>query len=114
MNGFRYLYHNHRFALGIFGLALIAMLFFATRFAVHWVYWNDPLHQNQPIAGWMTPGYIAQSYGVEIDVIRAALDLTEDSPRRVPLDEIAQQHGLTRADLVAEIEAAIAAFRLSP
>lgn len=114
MSTLRYLYRNHRFALGIFGLAFVAMLFFAVRFTVHWVYWQDPLHQNQPIAGWMTPGYIAQSYGVEIEVIRAALDLTEDSPRRVGLDDIAQLRGLTRADLIAEIEAAIAATRSSP
>lgn len=111
MKALRFLWRRHRAAVLIFTLALAAVLFFGTRVTMRWVYWNDPAHQDQPIAGWMTPGYIAQSYGVDMEVIRAALALDADSPHRQPLDEIARASGADRADLVAAIEAAIAAER---
>jgi len=111
MKALRFLWHRHRAALMLFTLALAAVLFFGTRVTMRWVYWNDPAHRDQPIAGWMTPGYIAQSYGVEMEVIQAALALDADSPHRLPLDEIARMSGADRADLVAAIEAAIATAR---
>jgi hypothetical protein len=113
MKALRFLWHQHRAALLVFTLALVAVVFFGTRVSMMWVYWSDPAHQDQPIAGWMTPGYIAQSYGVELDVIRAALALDADSPRRMPLEEIARRSGDDRAELVAAIEAAVAAVRAS-
>lgn len=111
MNALRFLWRHHRAGLVLFAAALVAVLFFGTRVTMRWVYWNDLAHQDQPIAGWMTPGYIAQSYGVDMDVIRAALALEADSPHRQPLDELARERGVDRADLVAAIEAAIAAER---
>ena len=111
MNALRFLWRQHRAALLIFMLALFGVVFFGARMTMMWVYWSNPAHQDQPIEGWMTPGYIAQSYGVDMDVIREALALDENSPHRMPLDEIARASGASRADLVAEIEAAIATAR---
>jgi hypothetical protein len=113
MKALRFLWLQHRAALLVFTVALVAVAFFGTRVTMRWVYWSNPAHQDQPIAGWMTPGYIAQSYGVEMDLVRAALALDEASPHWMPLDEIARQSGDDRDDLIAAIEAAIATARAS-
>ena len=95
-----------------FACALALTLFFAVRLVLFSIYWADPKHREQPIAGWMTPGFVAHSWHVPREVM---LDLLgpppEGAPKRPTLDDIAAERGVPVEDLIAEIEAAIAAHR---
>jgi hypothetical protein len=69
----------------------VAALFFAVRLTVFTIYWSDPAHRDQAVEGWMTPGYVARSWDVDPEVIRAALPPPPDGTpdRRPTLDAIA-------------------------
>ena len=94
-----------------FALALALTLFFGGRFVADAVYWADPRHQDQPIAGWMTPGYIAMSWDIPRDVMLELLPRPEGQRGRNRLDEIAANRDVPLATLIDEIEAAIQSYR---
>ncbi len=105
----KHLWHTRRAALLAFGLALAALGYFGVKTVSSTLYWMDPAHQNQPLAGWMTPRYVAQSYDLPRDALRPALFIDLDAPpRRISLATIAAQNGITIADLQARIDAAAA------
>ncbi|AHM05624.1 hypothetical protein roselon_03366 [Roseibacterium elongatum DSM 19469] len=111
-----YLWAHHRPAVIAFGLALAVAVFFLIRLVVHTIYWADPAHRDQPLEGWMTPGYVARSYQVDGEVLRDAIGL---APRTVPegrptLSRIAAARGIPLEQLVAEIEAALVAAGAGP
>ncbi|MDP5359645.1 MAG: hypothetical protein NWR52_05805 [Paracoccaceae bacterium] len=110
----RHLWQNHRKALLAFVVALVLMLVFAVRMITATLYWMDPAKQDQPLAGWMTPRYVAQSYQLPPEVLGPALFLAENSaPMRRSLETIAAEHGVTLDELQARVEAAAAAWRAS-
>lgn len=108
----RHYWMRHRPAAIGFVLALLAVLWFGFQTISHALYWNDPAHRDQALAGWMTPRYVAQSYQIPPEVLGPALFLNPDEkPRRLSLDAIASAHGVTLAELQARIDAAVAAWR---
>ncbi|NKX43932.1 hypothetical protein [Roseicyclus persicicus] len=104
-----YLWRHHRVALIGMGLALAVAAVFAVRLTLFTIYWADPAHRDQRIEGWMTPGYIARSWEVEPGVIRAALALEQG--HRPTLAQVAEAEGVPLPELIARLEAAIAAAR---
>ena len=104
-----FLWDRHRWAVVALGLALAVAVFFAVRLVVFTVYWADPAHREQPLEGWMTPGYVANSYGVDRDDLRAALGLAPGD--RATLEEIAAARGVDLSVVLAEVEAALAGAR---
>ena len=107
----RHLWDSHRLALMAFVAALTALGFFGVKTITSAVYWMNPAHQNQPLAGWMTPRYVAQSYGLPPDVLGPALFMEQGTPRRMSLEAIMDAQGLTMADLQARIDAATETYR---
>lgn len=106
------LWHRQRIALIGFVIALGALGFFGFRTTAAWIYWNDPAHQDQPLAGWMSPRYVARSYDLPPEVIGPALFLEQDAPpRRISIEKIADENGLTLRELQARIDAAATAWR---
>ncbi len=106
------LWSHHRGLL----LAFIAMLCVAGYFAVNAVaaaiYWNDPRHQDQALAGWMTPRYVAQSYDLPPRILGPALFFEPgDPPRRRRLEDIASANNVTLEELQQRVIEAAAAFR---
>ena len=91
------------------GLALGVAVFFAVRLTLFTIYWADPAHREQAIEGWMTPGYVARSWDVPPEVIRAALPPPSDlhPGTRPTLDRIAEDAGIPLPDLIAALTAAI-------
>lgn len=93
-----------------FLIAGLVTLFFLVRFATSTMVWTDPALQNQKIAGWMTPRYVTRSWQVAPEVVSSGLGVEMDgSGRRLTLTEIAAAQGRSVDDLIAELEAAIAA-----
>ncbi|WP_071674836.1 hypothetical protein [Nioella nitratireducens] len=95
----------------ILGAALAVGLFFAARLVAFTIYWADPAHRNQAIEAWMTPAYVAQSWGVPREAMLQGLDLTPRPGHPQSLSEIAAQRGVTLAELEAEILTIIETFR---
>ena len=98
---------RHPYLVGAFVLALVLSLFLAGRIVVRTVYWSQ--HRDQPVAAWMTVGYIGRSWGLpprEIDD-RAGLPVPENG-HPFTLEQIARDRGVPVAEIIALVEAVIA------
>lgn len=98
---------RHPVLAGAFVLALVLSLFFAGRIVVRTVYWSQ--HRQEPVAGWMTIGYVGRSWSLpprEIDA-RAGLPTPEDG-RPFTLEQIARDRGVPVAEIIALVEAVVA------
>ena len=99
-------------ALMAFMAVLCLAGFFGFKSVGQFIYWSDPQHLDQTLAGWMTPRYVAQSYLVPPEVIQEAFDLDPNAlPRRISLDRLASENGLSLDALQARVDAAVADWR---
>ncbi len=98
-------------ATGVLVIALLASGFFGVRTVVHWIK-RPPLSERAlPVAAWMTPRYIARSWGVPPKVIARAIDAPIPPPDGpMSLTELAKMRGVSVEQVIAEAEAEIAAF----
>lgn len=94
-----------RAVVAAFVLAALASLFFATRFTVQAIYWSN--HREEPLAGWMTIGYVAHSYDVAPGRLREALGPPAGTPDRRPIAEIAASLGLSTEEALERLREAI-------
>lgn len=94
-----------------FLLACALTLFFAGSFTYRTIYWT--VHAEEAVRPWMTVGYVARSWGLDPRELDAAagLPLPEIKGRPQPLSEIAADRGVPVADVIADVEAAVAALR---
>ena len=100
-------FRSHPVLVSVLVLSLLLALFFGGRFALRAIYWES--HRQEPVAGWMTVGYVGRSWGFdprEIDRV-AGLPLPENG-RPFTLEEIARDRGVPVAEVIAEVEAALA------
>lgn len=108
---FRFVRHHIALSLA-FAAALAVTLVFAGRLAVSTIVWSDPDRYEAPIAGWMTPRYVARSWSVAPDALEDALRLdTDRSARRMTIAEIAAAQGRSLDELIGDLDTAIAAAR---
>lgn len=106
------LWAHHRIAfVGFLALLCIAGYFAVNAIAAA-IYWNDPRHQDQALAPWMTPRYVAQSYKIPPQVLGPALFLDPtEPPRRLRLEDIAAANGVTLDALQQRVTDAATTFR---
>ncbi|NNE78872.1 MAG: hypothetical protein HKN18_01245 [Silicimonas sp.] len=103
---------QHKWLSFAFALAFVITLVFLIRLTASVVYWSDPRHVDQTIAGWMTPRYVSRSWSVPPEVIAEALDLERSGVMgRTTLDRIAAQKNLSFEALVKDLNSAIGTFR---
>lgn len=96
----------------ILALSLAMSLFFGVRTVAHWIYWSDPAHREQPIAAWMTPGYIGNSWKVPKEFVIEALGAPDPPPDGVRnLADLSEYLGVTVEEMIARAEQGIAAFK---
>lgn len=108
------LWREHRLLVLIFAAAVLLAALFAVRAAVFWTHWSDPENRDQPLAGWMTPGYVARSWHVDRGVVAEALGLEPGAGRGMTLAEIAEAQGVPLSELEARLIDAIEAARGQP
>jgi hypothetical protein len=108
--GLRAVWKDHKLLLTGFALAVAVMLYFGVRTVMFWVYWADPAHREETIAGWMTPRYVAHSWAVPSEIIREELAVPEGT-KRVTIKALADMRGVPTEDIVGQIEAIIAEYR---
>jgi hypothetical protein len=99
-------FRRHPFLVSAFVLFTLLALFFAGRFATRAIYWST--HQNQPVAAWMTVGYIAHSWHLDPRDLEATAGLPPPAGHPLTLGEIATQRGVAVGEIIATVEAAIA------
>lgn len=92
-----------------FVLACTLTLFFAARLVVGAVYWAN--HRDEPVRGWMTVGYVARSWGFYPQEFSTSAGLQDFSGQPMTLIEIARQRKIPVSDVIAQIEATIAALQ---
>lgn len=108
----RYLWQHNRLALIAFAITLTLLVGFGVRTLSATVYWMNPAHQDQPLAGWMSPRYVARSYKLPPHVLGPALFLKKGAPpKRRSLDSIAADNGVSLAQLQSRIDAAAKDWR---
>jgi hypothetical protein len=106
------LWQHNRKALMAFVAVLCLAGFFGVKSISQFIYWSDPQHQDQPLAGWMTPRYVAQSYRVPPEVVQSAFHLDTDAPpRRISLETLAGDNDMTMDEMQARVDMTVAAWR---
>jgi hypothetical protein len=99
-------FRRHPFLASAFVLFTLLALFFAGRFAYGVAYWST--HHNQPVASWMTVGYVAHSWHLDPRAIDATAGLPPPAGHPLTLEEIASQRGVPVEQIIAAVEDAIA------
>ena len=108
----RHLWRHHRIGLLVFAVVIAMTGVFGVRTASQVIYWSDPSKQDQPLAGWMTPRYVARSYDVPPDVmIEALFDGRRPPKERMSIEGIAAAQGVDLATLQTRVDVAVTEFR---
>ncbi len=94
-------------------VSLLVAAAFGVRLTAQWVYWHDPARQEQVVEGWMTPGYVANSWHVPRDLLIEELGIERRPGRPLNLRDLAQSRGVPLDVLIDEVNAAVAAIRAS-
>lgn len=96
----------------ILALALTASAVFAVRATVFWLH-RPPLAERElAVEAWMTPRYVARSWGMSPRRLAKAIGAPIPPPDGpMSLSELAELRGVPVAEIIAEAEAAIAEFR---
>ena len=106
------LWTHNRYLLLAFVTAISLAGFFGARSISQFIYWADPAHQDQPLAGWMTPRYVGQSYDIPREVVLSVFALDPDAPpRRISLGTLASENGTDLATYQAILDEQVAAWR---
>jgi len=96
----------------LLALALAATVLFGTRSALLWADRHDRIQREQPVAAWMTPGYVAHSWHLPREAVIEALALDpKDGPPRETLSDLAKERGVPVESLITSLETAIAEHR---
>ncbi len=103
------LWRGKRLLVLAFAFSLAASLFLGGRTIAYFVYWTD--HRDQQLEPWMTPGYIAQSWDVDRDIVLEAIGMPVAERTRRPIGKIADDKGMTFQALSDDVMAAIGAER---
>lgn len=111
LSGLRQMWRAAPVASVLLAGAMIVALVFCVRISLNWVYWNDPAHRDQQIAGWMTPRYVAQSWDVPPEIVARALDVSRHDGRPENLSKIAARRGVSPDALIGALQSAITQYR---
>lgn len=103
------LWHENKLLALAFAFLLGLAVFFAVGAIRHAR--DFEVAKEQPLAPWMTPRYVANSWDVPRGTMMDILGLQPPGPGRRTLAEIAEGKGVTVEEYIAEIEAGIAAYR---
>lgn len=103
-----HLWRHHRGEFLLVLLALAVTLFFLVRMAIFALSWSDPAHRAQAPEPWMTPRYVAHSWGLAPSRVAEVLGVSPEVGDRPTLEEIAERRGVPVEQVLAEVRALIA------
>ena len=105
MDFLRFLFRRHPWPTAVIAAGLVALVWFGGHFVSDVLYFSDPAHREQPLAAWMSPRYVAKSWGLPPEVVADVMQLTPDH-RRITLDQVAERQGISLEELQRRVEAA--------
>ncbi len=105
------LWRDHRLLLVAFVVAAGLAGLFGVRAVVMAIRWHGIEATDAPLAGWMTPRYVSHSWQVPPEVVGAALGIDQNKPRRVTLEQLAEDRGVPLQTLIDGLQAGIDRFR---
>lgn len=101
------LIQKHPFVVAAFVLAVVLSVFFAGRIAYRAVYWAQ--HREEPVAAWMTVGYIGRSWGFDPRDIDQRAGLPEpERGKPKTLEQIARDRGVPVSEVIGLVEETLA------
>ncbi len=103
------LYQRHKRLVSALALATALTLFFAVRFLTDFIYWSN--HRQEPIARWMTIGYVGKSWGLNPRLLDKEAGFPLPAGHPFTLNEIAAQRGVPVSEIIKQAEAAIAKLK---
>ncbi|MCM5557873.1 hypothetical protein [Pleomorphomonas sp. JP5] len=109
MNFLRFLFRRHPWPTVVLAVGLVALVWFGGRFVSEVLYFADPAHREQQLAGWMSPRYVAKSWELPPDVVANIMQLSPGH-RHTTLDQVAASQNVTIKELQKRVEAAKAAL----
>lgn len=89
----------------LLAMALTALIWFSTGFVREALYFSDPAHQQQNLATWMSPRYVAKSWDLPREVMIETMDLQPDNAQQT-LQDVLDHLGITIEELQIRVEAA--------
>ncbi len=109
MNFLRFLFRRHPWPTVVLAVGLVALVWFGGRFVSEVLYFADPAHREQQLAGWMSPRYVAKSWELPPAVVANIMQLAPGH-RHTTLDQVAASQNVTIEELQKRVEAAKAAL----
>lgn len=100
------LFRRHPVLVSAFALALIISVLLMGRIVLRTIYFAQ--HREEPVAAWMTIGYIGRSWGFDPREIDAMAGMPPpENGRPFTLQQIAEDRGMPVTEVIAEVEAAL-------
>lgn len=102
---------RHPFVAAAFALAVAAVLWLLVEVASGLLGWHG--RGPEPLAPWMTVGYVGRTHDIDPRLIDAAAGFPtpEDAGHALTLAEIAQRRGVPVEEVLAEVDRALAELR---
>lgn len=114
MNRLRRLWARHPILTAVFMVSLLATLLFGIRTVMFAMDWDGPKHTQQPVAGWMTPRYVAVSWDIPkpemFDIMSRVTGMERLPDKPKPIDHIAKDLGIPEDELIARLQAEVTAY----
>jgi hypothetical protein len=114
MRFFRFLLTRHPLPAAVLVIGLAGLSWFGVRFVSELLYFSDPAHQEQSLAPWMSPYYVAKSWDLPHEVIIREMQLEPDH-KQPTLADVVEHMGITLPELevrICKAKAEIEADRL--
>jgi hypothetical protein len=94
-----------------FLVAVIIALWFATRFVMDFLYFQDPSNVDVDLEPWMTPRFIVMTYDLPRPLVFDLLGIQQGEQRGQPLRDVAEDLGLTMDELTDLVRDAAQKYR---
>lgn len=108
----RRIWKDQRPLVAAFAIAIALALFFVAGEVRSIRRLQDTPDTDPPIAGWMTPRYVAHSWQIPPEVIAETLSLEQDgSGRRLTLRDLADTRSIPVDELIRQLDEAISRYR---
>ncbi|PWQ99623.1 hypothetical protein [Leucothrix arctica] len=102
---------SYKFTVLGFVTSAIAVIVLSSTMLADAIYFDDPDHKDVTLESWMTPRYVAMSYGLPRTAIIEIFDIDENVESSRRLDHIATRIGVSLDELTNIVRIAALTYR---
>jgi len=103
---------QHLGMLAVLVIACVAGLWFTFGILSEFLYFHDPINQDEALKPWMTPRYVVMSYDLPRGLVADVLGLPSEMHRGMTMADIAEMNDLSLDELTKIVRDAASAFRM--